>query len=235
VVVDTAADDKSACRPGTAELLAFAWSTENPPPHQESHSDHLDHKRTDDDQHYGAHGPKATWLAPSTYSENVKLKRGDRMDRMSAAVADLELPPAVFKTCPWQPRELIETGLRQWLRCCAPALWDNQVIGMPSRAVDEAWHGLILCTARYSAFCTKAYGKFLHHHPEGGAPGGLTVDPIGEQLRRTVVAWTLVATPGERCVLWDLDTRVGVDEPWGLDPARVTAIEEAVAAARGTK
>jgi hypothetical protein len=106
---------------------------------------------------------------------------------------------------------------------------------MPSRAVDEAWHGLILCTARYSAFCTKAYGKFLHHHPEGGAPGGLTVDPIGEQLRRTVVAWTLVATPGERCVLWDLDTRLGVDEPWGLDPARVTAIEAAVAAARGTK
>ena len=216
-------------------MLAFAWPTENPPPHQESHGDRLDHKRTDDDQHHGAHEPKATWLGPSTYSENVKLKRGDRLDRMSAAVADLELPPAVFKTCPWQPRELIETGLRQWLRCCAPALWDNQVIGMPSRAVDEAWHGLILCTARYSAFCTKAYGKFLHHHPEGGAPGGLTVDPIGEQLRRTVVAWTLVATPGERCVLWDLDTRVGVDEPWGLDPARVTAIEEAVAAARGTK
>jgi hypothetical protein len=42
---------------------------------------------------------------------------------------------------------LVETGLR----CCAPALRDNQVIGMPSRAVDEAWHGLILCTARYSA------------------------------------------------------------------------------------
>ena len=29
---------------------------------------------------------------------------------------------------------------------------DNQVIGMPSHAVDEAWHGLILCTARYAAF-----------------------------------------------------------------------------------
>jgi hypothetical protein len=32
---------------------------------------------------------------------------------------------------------------------------------MPSRAVDEAWHGLILCTARYSAFCTTAYSQFL--------------------------------------------------------------------------
>ena len=110
---------------------------------------------------------------PHEYSENVKLRRGDRLDRMSTTVADLELAPAVFKTCPWQPRELIEASLRQWLRCCGPALWDNQVIGMPSRAVDEAWHGLILCTARYSAFCEKAYGAFLHHHPEGGAPAGL--------------------------------------------------------------
>ena len=73
--------------------------------------------------------------------------------------------PAVFKTCPWQLGALVETGLRQWLRCCAPTLHDKQIIGMPSRAVDEAWHGLILCTARYSAFCKRAYGEFLHHHP----------------------------------------------------------------------
>jgi hypothetical protein len=136
----------------------------------------------------------------------------------------------VFKTCPWQPRELIDTGLRQWLRCCAPALRDDQVIGMPSRAVDEAWHGLILCTARYSAFCQKAYGQFLHHHPEGGAPADLAGanDSVDEQLRRTVIAWSLVATPGETCVLWDLDERVGMDEPWGVDAARVAAIQAAI-------
>src|SRR6201991_1662130 len=138
---------------------------------------------------------------------------------MSTAVDALELPPAVFKTCPWQPRELIETGLRQWLRCCAPALWDNQVIGMPSRAVDEAWHGLILCTARYSAFCEKAYGRFLPHHPEGRAPADTpgAGDCADEQLRRTVIAWSLVAEPGEQCVLWDLDEHVGVEQPWGIN------------------
>ncbi len=64
--------------------------------------------------------------------------RRDAFGRSGAAVAALELPPAVFKTCPWQPRELVETGLRQWLRCCAAALRDDQVIGMPSHAVDEA-------------------------------------------------------------------------------------------------
>ena len=48
-------------------------------------------------------------------------RRGNGLDRSYAAAAELELPPAVFKTCPWQPRELVETGLRQWLRCCAAA------------------------------------------------------------------------------------------------------------------
>ncbi|MDT5138900.1 MAG: hypothetical protein QOD58_3162, partial [Mycobacterium sp.] len=85
-------------------------------------------------------------------------------------MTELDLPPAVFKTCPWQPRTLVETGLRQWLRCCAPALQDNQVIGMPSRAVDEACHGLILCTARYAAFCDTAYGQFLHTIPRAVHP-----------------------------------------------------------------
>jgi hypothetical protein len=161
------------------------------------------------------------------------LRRGgvDRVARASAAVADLELPPAVFKTCPWQPRMLIDTGLRQWLRCCAAALRDDKVIGMPSHAVDEAWHGLILCTARYSRFCQRAYGTFLHHHPEGAAPDGFygRADSMDEQLRRTIVAWSIVARPGEECVLWDLDQRVGVDAPWGIDRARVTNIEAAVA------
>ena len=151
-------------------------------------------------------------------------------ERSHNAVAELELPPVVFKTCPWQPRELIETGVRQWLRCCAAALRDGKVIGMPSRAVDEAWHGLILCTMRYQAFCEKSYGTFMHHHPVGGAPPGvsLAAGPMDEQLRRTVIAWELVAMPGEQCVLWDLDRRVDVDEPWGIDLALVAEIQAAV-------
>lgn len=165
------------------------------------------------------------------YSGNMRRPRVDPISRASAAVTALELPPAVFKTCPWQPRDLVEQGLRQWLRCCAAALRDDQVIGMPSHAVDEAWHGFILCTARYAAFCEQAYGRFLHHHPEGGAPPGAAahVDPMAEQLRRTVVAWSIVAAPGERCVLWDLDRRVGVADPWGLAAGRVAEIEAAVA------
>lgn len=137
----------------------------------------------------------------------------------------LELPPAVWKSCPWQPRALVETGLRQWLRCAGAALRDEQTIGMPSRAVDEAWHGLILCTARYATFCDAAYGRFLHHHPEDGAPPGRrAAGTPAEQLARTVIAWELVRRPGEACVLWDLDTRVRVEDPWGVAPAEVAAV-----------
>lgn len=161
----------------------------------------------------------------------MRLLGGDRLERAQTAVEKLELPAAVFKTCPWQPRDLVATGLRQWLRCCAAAIKDKQVIGMPSHAVDEAWHGLILCTARYSRFCQEAYGQFLHHHPEGGTPADVAArtDSLQEQLRRTIIAWTLVARPGEQCVLWDLDERVGVDHPWGIDGARVAAIEADIA------
>jgi len=156
-------------------------------------------------------------------------RRDHGFDRSFTAVAELVLAPAVFKTCPWQPRPLVEAGLRQWLRCCAASLRDGRVIGMPSRAVDEAWHGLILCTVQYQAFCAEAYGRFMHHHPVGGpANGPAAAEPMAEQLRRTVIAWELVARPGERCVLWDLDDCVDVDEPWGLDPSRVAEIQAAV-------
>ncbi|MBF6175244.1 hypothetical protein IU476_27635 [Nocardia blacklockiae] len=152
------------------------------------------------------------------------------MSRTQRAVDNLTLPEAVFKTCPWQPRELVETGLRQWLRCCGAAMRDDQVIGMPSHAVDEAWHGLILCTARYARFCDEAYGRFLHHFPEGDGFGGGTGDSMDTQLGRTVVAWSMVARPGEKCVLWDLDKTVGVDRPWGVPHERVEAIESALPA-----
>src|SRR3954447_2229625 len=153
----------------------------------------------------------------------MRLRR-DAVDLAAAnrAVAALELPPPVWRSCPWEPRELVDTGLRQWLRCCAAALRDGQVIGMPSHAVDEAWHGLILCTAAYARFCDEAYGRFLHHHPEGGGSTG--GGSMADQLGRTVVAWSLVAAPGEECLLWDLDARVGLAEPWGVPAERVRAV-----------
>ncbi len=158
----------------------------------------------------------------------LRRRPDDSIDiaRVNRAVDALSVPDAVWKTCPWQPRDLIETGLRQWLRCAGAALRDDQVIGMPSHAVDEAWHGFILCTARYAEFCTAAYGTFLHHHPEGGTPPAVAAASGGveEQNGRTVVAWSIVARPDEACVLWDLDSRVGVEHPWGVSAVRVASV-----------
>lgn len=170
--------------------------------------------------------------------------RRARLARVDEAVAALGVPPAAWKTCPWTPREPIEEGLRQWLRCAGAALLDRQIIGMPSRAVDEVWHGLILCTDRYARFCDAAYGQFLHHRPEGDhLPGEVkpapkrrrrTPAPAGsmvEQLARTVAAWEIVRRPGEACVLWDLDASLGLDEPWGVDAALVDEVRASVGAA----
>ena len=55
----------------------------------------------------------------------MSRRRRSAVDRAYIASLQLDLPPAVFKTCPWQPRELVETGLRQWLRCCAAALHER--------------------------------------------------------------------------------------------------------------
>ena len=47
--------------------------------------------------------------------------------------------------------KLIEQGLREWFLCCA---WrDGEVLGMPSRLVDEAWHEFILDSRAYTEFC----------------------------------------------------------------------------------
>ena len=60
--------------------------------------------------------------------------------------------------------ELVERGLREWFVCCA---WQwNTLLGMPSRAVDEAWHEFILDTRTYSAFCQGAFDGYLHHTPD---------------------------------------------------------------------
>ena len=39
------------------------------------------------------------------------------------------------------------------------------MVAMPSKIVDVAWHEFILFTKSYQQFCSKAFGNFLHHTP----------------------------------------------------------------------
>ena len=59
---------------------------------------------------------------------------------------------------------LVLDGLRTWFVACLYA--DGKTLGMPSRAVDIAWHEFILMTREYQSFCDEAFGYYLHHSPE---------------------------------------------------------------------
>ena len=39
------------------------------------------------------------------------------------------------------------------------------ILGMPSKQVDDVWHGLILFTKEYQVFCEETLPHFLHHRP----------------------------------------------------------------------
>lgn len=113
--------------------------------------------------------------------------------------------------------ELVERGLREWFVCCA---WRwGTVVGMPSRAVDEAWHEFILDTREYAGFCAAAFGEYLHHTPDEAMTA-----PMGDALGETVRAWDRSeAGRFEESVLWDLDKRLGIAEPLGIDDSALAA------------
>src|SRR3954465_15094894 len=60
--------------------------------------------------------------------------------------------------------EVALAGLRGWYLACLYA--DGELIGMPSRAVDVAWHEMILRPREYPYFCSRAFGMYLHHSPD---------------------------------------------------------------------
>jgi hypothetical protein len=113
--------------------------------------------------------------------------------------------------------DLVERGLREWFVCCA---WRGRsVLGMPSRAVDDAWHEFILDSLAYTAFCEEALGAYLHHTPDEAMS-----TPMPSALGNTVRAWDRSGAGSEgESVLWDLDERLGISEPLGVDGLQLSA------------
>ncbi len=92
--------------------------------------------------------------------------------RRQEALLDAPFPPQVarrlFQKYPHfttAQRDEIIRGLRTYFQLIerSGAIKHRFVLGMPSRAVDEAWHAFILETRAYAAFCQAAFGKMLHH------------------------------------------------------------------------
>ena len=59
-------------------------------------------------------------------------------------------------------------------------------VSMPSQIADDLWHELILYTKVYERFCSKAFGRFMHHTP-AAVLGSVAAQDEG--LRR---CWRLV-------------------------------------------
>lgn len=83
---------------------------------------------------------------------------------------------------------------------------------MPSKLVDDAWHEFILDSVCYVDFCDQAFGDYLHHTPEETMG-----TPMRDALADTIRAWDRSDRGKEESVLWQLDSRLGVEQPIGLD------------------
>lgn len=95
-------------------------------------------------------------------------------ERRSAArqrfIREFHPPPWLFEElCRRHPQlsqedcAQVANGLRQFFLCYLQS--GCRYVSMPSRVVDDLWHGLILDTRAYKHFCQQAFGHFLHHRP----------------------------------------------------------------------
>ena len=132
-----------------------------------------------------------------------------------------QFPPSVMAKLERAHAELhgsglaaVDQGLREWLICCAHG--DGRQLGMPSRAVDWAWHELILHTPAYHALCREAFGTYLHHTPESDLRLSMRA-----ALHETVRAWdrSEAGRAGREPSLWELDERLGIVDPIGVAAA----------------
>ena len=97
--------------------------------------------------------------------------------------------------------DAIFEGLRQWFLLLNQN--PKKYFGMPSRAVDAAWHAFILMTQPYESFCQQAFGAFVHHSPN--LPGA------SDKLRdQPGLAMTYGLLPATAMGLFTLDSSLGI-------------------------
>ena len=107
-------------------------------------------------------------------------------------------------------REEVFAALNDYFHLCRQA--GRRLVAMPSQAADDAWHEFILFTRQYDRFCTRAFGRFLHHTP---AEAMASPTQAGAGLKR---AWRLACareridprSPERLPRLFALDAALGI-------------------------
>jgi hypothetical protein len=59
--------------------------------------------------------------------------------------------------------QLVNLALKQFF--LAHLNSGKKYVSMPSQIVDDLWHEFILYTRGYEKFCSRAFGRFMHHTP----------------------------------------------------------------------
>jgi hypothetical protein len=121
-------------------------------------------------------------------------------------------------------------GLRQYFLACLAAQTNGiaRQCGMPSRAVDDAWHEFIVMTRDYEAFCQGAFGAYLHHTPKLQMQEATTntVANTLHQLRSPPVGALPWAMAGTVPLLFALDRELGIAGGYHHDEASLAQLDE---------
>jgi hypothetical protein len=121
-------------------------------------------------------------------------------------------------------------GLRQYFLACLAAQTNGiaRQCGMPSKAVDDAWHEFIVMTRDYEAFCQGAFGAYLHHTPrlQMEEATKTTVANTLHQLRSPPVGALPWAMAGTVPLLFALDRELGIAGGYHHDEASLAQLDE---------
>jgi hypothetical protein len=120
-------------------------------------------------------------------------------------------------------------GLRQYFLACLAAQRSPiaKEVGMPSKAVDAAWHEFIVLTKEYAKFCEQAFGRYLHHTPKAmmDTPTNAALANTLHQLRGqplTPAGWAMVGTMP---LIFALDRELGFKDGYVYDEGAMHELE----------
>ncbi|MFN2469100.1 MAG: hypothetical protein ABR521_13340 [Gaiellaceae bacterium] len=120
---------------------------------------------------------------------------------------------------------LVLEGLRNWFLACLCS--GRRTLGMPSRAVDDAWHDFILMSRAYHTFCDEVFGRYLHHTPDfemaEPMPGALAKTLSVLEKYRLDHPPHVPSTPGVP-FLFAVDSLVGVEDGYEWTPERIAEL-----------
>jgi hypothetical protein len=120
-------------------------------------------------------------------------------------------------------------GLRQYFLACLAAQRSPlaKEVGMPSKAVDAAWHEFIVLTKEYAGFCEQAFGRYLHHTPNAmmSEPASAALANTLHQLRGrsfSPAGWAMVGTVP---LIFAIDRELGFKDGHVYDESAIHTLE----------